>query len=179
MKQLSLILLFLVTTISFSQIQNQSQLTIDEIMKGEDFVGYLPTNIKWSDNSEDIYFSWNPNNDTIRSTYAVNINSKIINKLTFNDLKSQTNSGDYTTDYKQKVYEKEGDLFLMNTSTYNSKRITNTNARESNPQFSEDQKFIIYQQDNNVYKWSMADGTTEQLTNFKSGNKTPESKLNA
>lgn len=179
MKQLSLILLFLVTTISFSQRQNQSQLTIDEIMKGEDFVGYLPTNIKWSDNSEDIYFSWNPNNDTIRSTYSVNINSKTTNKLTFNALKAQTNSGDYTTDYKQKVYEKEGDLFLMNTSTYTSKRITNTNARESNPQFSEDQKFIIYQLDNNVFKWSMGDGTTAQLTNFKSANDKPDSKLNA
>tara|TARA_R110002049_G_scaffold252429_3_gene427684 strand:- start:1764 stop:4124 length:2361 start_codon:yes stop_codon:yes gene_type:complete len=178
MKQLSIFLLFLVTTIGFSQIQNQSQLSIDDIMKGEDFVGYLPTNIEWADTSKDIYFSWNPDNDTIRSTYKVNINSKKINKLSFNALKAQTNSGDYTKDHKLKVYEKEGDLFLMNTASYIPKRITNTNAREYDPQFSSDQESIIYQQDNNLFQWTIDDGTTKQLTDFKSGNEKLESKLN-
>ncbi|GAA4268174.1 S9 family peptidase [Hyunsoonleella aestuarii] len=178
MKPFSFKLLFLVTTLSFSQIENQSQLTIDNMMKGEDFVGYLPTNIKWADNSKDIYFSWNPDKDTIRSTYKVNIDSKEINKLSFDELKAQTNGGDYSKDYKLKVYEKEGDLFLMNTASYISKRITNTNARESNPQLSSDQKSIIYQQDNNIFQWNIDDGTTKQLTDFRSGKEKSESKLN-
>ncbi|MGJ8591681.1 MAG: prolyl oligopeptidase family serine peptidase [Aquaticitalea sp.] len=179
MKHLTLILLFLAASLSVAQTENKSVLTIDQIMQGDDFVGYLPTDIQWSDNSEAIYFSWNPDKDTIRSTYAVNINNKKIEKRSFEDLKSSTNSGEYSKDFKWKVYEKNGDLFLMDTKTYTSTRITNTNARESNPQFSGDQKSIVYQQDNNLFQWTIENGTTIQLTDFKKGKDTPENKLNA
>ncbi|MCK7589308.1 prolyl oligopeptidase family serine peptidase [Subsaxibacter sp. CAU 1640] len=178
MKQLTFLLLFLVTSLCLSQTENQSSLTIDQIMQGEDFVGYLPTDIEWSDDSKNIYFSWNPDNDTIRSTYEVNINTKKINKRSFEALKNSSSSGDFSKDFKWKVYEKGGDLFLQNTTDFTSKRITNTLDRESNPKFSGDQKSIIYQQSNNLYQWNIEDGTTKQLTDFKSGKEKPESKLN-
>ena len=53
---------------------------------------------------------------------------------TFDELKAQSNDGDFTNDYGLKVYEKSGDLFLMDNSNYVVRRITNTLARESNPQ---------------------------------------------
>jgi dipeptidyl aminopeptidase/acylaminoacyl peptidase len=172
--------LFIFTSIfSVAQAQNKSKLSIDQIMRGDDFVGYLPTNIEWSDNSKTIYFSWNPERDTIRSTYGVNIESKDIKKLSFEALKLKTSSGDFSKDFKWKVYEKGGDLFLMDNSTFFSKRITNTLARESNPQFSGDQKSIIYQQDNNFFKWEINTGSTTQLTDFKTGKEKKESKLDA
>jgi len=176
MKPLSLLLLVFVSTVCFAQHQNQSQLSLEEIMKGDAFVGYLPTTISWADNSQDIYFSWNPDMDTIRSTYAVNIKSKAIKKLSFEELKQKSNDGDYSKDYNWKVYEKGGDLFLMDLKTYTSRRITNTLARESNPQFSGDQKSIIYQVDNNVYKWDIESGSIVQLTDFKSGKEKKEPK---
>lgn len=179
MKHLTLILLFLATSLSIAQTENQSTLTIDQIMQGEDFVGYLPTNIEWADDSKAIYFSWNPDNDTIRSTYEVNIKSKNIKKRSFEDLKTTSNAGDVSKNNNWKVYEKAGDLFLQNATTFISKRITNTIDRESNPQFSGDQKSIIYQKDNNLYQWDISEGTTLQLTDFKSGNERSERKLNA
>jgi dipeptidyl aminopeptidase/acylaminoacyl peptidase len=170
--------LFVLTSIfSLAQVQNHSPLSIDEIMKGDGFVGYLPTNIEWTDNSQHIYFSWNPDKDTIRSTYSVDIHSKVIKKLSFEDLKHKPNNGDYSKDFKWKVYDKGGDLFLMDNSTYYSKRITNTVARESNPQFSGDQKSIIYQQDNNFFKWDITSGTTVQLTDFKTEKEKKDPKL--
>jgi dipeptidyl aminopeptidase/acylaminoacyl peptidase len=169
--------LFLIFASTISIAQNQSQLSIDEIMKGEDFVGYLPTGVEWSDNSQEIYFSWNPDQDTIRSTYGVNIQSKAIHKLSFEELKLKPNDGDYSKDFKWKVYEKGGDLFLMDLTSYSSKRITNTLARESNPQFSGDQKSIVYQEDNNFFKWDITTGSTTQLTDFKTGKEKKESKL--
>ncbi len=177
MKQSILWVLCLVTSFSIAQTNNQSQLTIDQIMQGEGFIGYLPTNINWSENSKDIYFSWNPDNDTIRSTYKANINSKKVNKPSFNELKERPSDGDYSKDFKWKVYDKGGDLFLMNTSNYSTKRITNTVTRESNPQFSGDEKSIIYQQGNNFYQWYIESGATKQLTDFKNGNKKSERKV--
>lgn len=177
MKQFVLLISLLITVQCFGQ--NQSQLNIDQIMQGEDFVGYLPTDISWSDDSKDIYFSWNPDNDTIRSTYRVDIASKKTKKMSFEDLKQKTNTGQYSEDNQWMVYQKEGDLFLMNTKNFTKKRITNTYARESNPIFSGDQKSIIYKLNNNLFQWHINEGTTTQLTNFKSGNKRSERKLNA
>ena len=69
------------------QPQNESTLSLSEIMKGEEYVGYLPTNIRWSDDNRFIYFSWNPDGDTLRSIYKVETTSKNIEKLSFEDLK--------------------------------------------------------------------------------------------
>ncbi|WP_452230413.1 alpha/beta fold hydrolase [Lacinutrix sp. MEBiC02404] len=179
MKQLVFFISLLITAPSIGQTQNQSILTIDQIMQGEDFVGYLPTNLRWSDNSKDIYFSWNPDNDTIRSTYEINISSKKKHKLSFEELKQKTNTGEYSIDGLWKVYQKNGDLFLMNTTSFTKKQITNTNSRESNPIFSGDQKSIIYKLNNNLFQWHISKGTTTQLTNFKNGKKKKERKLNA
>ena len=175
----SLFLLLLVTNLCFTQVKNDSKLTIDQIMQGEDFVGYLPTDVSWGNDSNHIYFSWNPNNDTIRSTYQVNINSKQIEKLSFKALKAKDNAGDFSKDYRLKVYQKGGDLFLLDLKTNATKRITSTTAYESNPEFSGDEKSILYQQNNNLYQWQIADGTIKQLTDFKSGSERSESKPNA
>ncbi|SFS41575.1 Dipeptidyl aminopeptidase/acylaminoacyl peptidase [Zhouia amylolytica] len=177
MKHSSLFLFLCVIVLFNAQSQNQSQLTIDQVMKGEDFVGYLPTRIEWKDDSERIYFSWNPDNDTIRSTYGVDLRSKKIEKLTFDELKLKSNSGHYSSDFKWKVYEKGGDLFLKNLDNYTVKRITNTLSWESNPQFSGDQKFIVFYKDNNIFAWSIKNGTTRQLTDFKKGNDKKEPEL--
>lgn len=177
MKQPFLWLLCIATTFSIAQSNNQSQLTIDQIMQGDDFVGYLPTNINWSENNKDIYFSWNPDNDTIRSTYKANINSKKIVKASFEELKLKMSPSDVSRDGKWIVYNKEGDLFLRDNTTNTLKRLTNTNAYETNPQFSGDQKSIIYQESNNLFQWDLVDGTIQQLTNFKSGNDRPKRPL--
>ena len=171
MKQPLLWLLCLATSINFAQTNNQSTLTIDQIMHGEDFVGYAPSRISWSDDSQNIFFSWNPNKDTLRSSYKVNIKSKAINKRTFSELKNSTSSGDYTKDFKWRVYSKNGDLYLMNMSNYVVKQITKTESRESSPQFSEDNTSIIYQLNNNFFQWNISNGITQQLTNFKRGSK--------
>jgi dipeptidyl aminopeptidase/acylaminoacyl peptidase len=146
-------------------------------MKGDDFVGYLPTNIEWTDNSQDIYFSWNPDQDSIRSNYKINLKTKSISKQSFYELKEKSNNGDYTKDYKWKTYEKEDDLFLMDNSKFTTIRITNTLERESNPQFSGDQESIIFQKDNNFFQWNIKSGVTTQLTNFKQGKEKKEPKL--
>jgi len=176
MKQLVSLLLVFTFNISIAQTENKSVLTIDQVMQGDDFVGYLPTDIEWSENSKTIYFSWNPDNDTIRSTYKVDIASKKIDKMSFDDLKSKSSSGHYSKDRKWKVYSKHGDLFLMDLKDYTSRRITNTNARESNPKFSEDNASVIYQFDNNLYQWHIRDGNTTQLTDFKSGKERKDTK---
>lgn len=152
-----------------SQSQNQSTLTIDQIMQGEDFVGYLPSRVSWSDDSQNIYFSWNPEKDTLRSTYRADISSMAIAQLSVDELKTQSSAGSYSNDYSWKVYEKNGDLFLIDLGSYKVRQITNTLARESSPLFSGDDSQIIYQSDKNLFAWNISNGSTRQLTDFKEG----------
>lgn len=171
MKQPLLWLLCLATSINFAQSNNQSKLTIEKIMHGDDFVGTSPSRLDWSDDSKTIFFNWNPDKDTLSSSYKVDIKSKAINKRSISELKNTTSSGDYTKDYKWRVFSKNGDLFLMDMSNYAIKQITKTESRESNPQFSGDNTSIVYQLSNNFYKWDISNGITEQLTNFEKGSK--------
>jgi dipeptidyl aminopeptidase/acylaminoacyl peptidase len=165
-------LLFTLTALTlFAQPQNTEELSLQEIMKGDDFVGYLPTSVQWSDNSQFIYFSWNPDQDTLQATYKADASTKEISKLTIAELKAQTAAGEYTTDYRLKVYASNGDIFLMDNKTYAVRQLTNTLARESNPDFSGDEKSVVFTLDNNLYAWSIIDGRLNQLTDFRDGQK--------
>lgn len=167
--------LFLVLSVSVrSLLLAQSALSLPEIMKGEEFVGYLPERIEWSADSRTIYFSWNPDHEPLRSLYKADIQTGKVSKVTPEEEKSRPVIDSYNADRSKMVYSQNGDLFLYDTRTTKATPITNTLERESNPSFSGDQSKVIYQKDNNLYAWSITNGTTEQLTNFKSGSEHKE-----
>jgi len=76
-----MLFLYLVT-FSFSisaQIQknNQSALTIEQMMQQPaKWIGTSPENIYWSEQSDRIFFDWNPEKDTLSSDYAYNLNAE-------------------------------------------------------------------------------------------------------
>ena len=56
---LSLIALLLPPSISAQQTQPKKfELTVDSIMRGPDLVGYEPTRVYWSQDSQRVYFRW-------------------------------------------------------------------------------------------------------------------------
>lgn len=57
----------------FICFSTSAQLQLKEIMKGSDFVGYLPENQRWDVNGERINFTWNPEKKPLASTYAFSI----------------------------------------------------------------------------------------------------------
>jgi len=162
--------------VNSQNIKNESVLTIEQIMQGEKFVGYSPINIEWSDDSKTIYFDWNPDGEPLRSKYKINISTpKNIEKVSIEELRAMTNSGTWNDDYTQKVYSKNGDIFLFDLNQNTTRQITNTLSNEYYPYFSNDEKHIIYTSDDNIFLWNIADGTTTQITDFRKGNKRGES----
>ena len=158
---------------------NSSTLQLREIMRGEDFVGYLPESHRWSEDGNHIIFSWNPDQDTIRSTYKYSLASDNIVKMLNEELsKLPSTNGKYSKDYSMKVYEKFGDLFLLSISTGSIRQITNTVTRERDPAFSGDESKIVFRKGLNVFAWNISDGSIEQLTDFRKGKKKADKKLN-
>ncbi|MCO6479915.1 MAG: prolyl oligopeptidase family serine peptidase [Phaeodactylibacter sp.] len=175
-----LIILLLISSISiFAQPVNiRSPLTIEQIMKGDAFVGHLPEDIRWSEDGRTVYFSWQRGQDSLRSPYKVEIaDDEMLLPLTLEEQKALPEDGDYNVDRTLKVYEKNGDLFLLELATGKVKQVTNTVGQERGPRFSGDGSKIVYTFDDNLYAWDRAGGATEQLTDFRKGSKKEEPAL--
>ncbi|MBX2871880.1 MAG: prolyl oligopeptidase family serine peptidase [Saprospiraceae bacterium] len=162
-------LLFFVTVGISQAVPNRSNLNIAQIMQGEKFVGFSPTRIRWSDDNETIYFSWNPNQDTLRSWYKVGMDGGAPQVLELEEEMQLPLGGTYNKDRTKKVYVKNGDLFLQDFSSGATQQLTNTVGRESNPAFSGDEQKLIYQSGSNIFSWDLSSGQLQQLTDFRSG----------
>jgi len=152
---------------SYAQKDNKSKLTIKEIMQGEKFVGYLPSNIQWSDDSKTIYFNWNPTGAFSDSLYSYSIAIDKISKVSFEqEWEIPSNYAVFNKDKSKKIYAKNGDLFLMDLKSFKKTQITNTLARENSPQFTANETKIAYRDGDNLFTWDIASGQIEQITDF-------------
>ena len=57
-------------------------LTVDSIMRGPDLVGYAPDNLRWSADSQKLYFDWRKPGEEEASTYWVARDGGTPTKLT-------------------------------------------------------------------------------------------------
>jgi dipeptidyl aminopeptidase/acylaminoacyl peptidase len=169
----TLIFILVIFTISLyaQPVENQSVLTIEQVMQGEKFVGYSPSGLFWSQDSQTAYFSWNPEMDTLNSMYKVSVDGGPPEKVGLEDeMALPSRFGTYSKDFRYYLYPQNGDLFLLDNNSGTTTQITNTLDRESNPVFSGDESAIIFTKSNNLYAWDRNSGVVEQLTQFKKGN---------
>ncbi|GJL72110.1 MAG: peptidase S9 [Nitrosomonas sp.] len=146
---------------------NVSTLSIEQIMQGEKFVGFLPENISWSEDSQSIYFDWNPDGDTLPSLYKTTIKGGQPELVKEAEMWSRPTGGTVNKDHTYKVYSKNGDIFLLDLKNAKTLQLTNTVEAETDPVFSGDESKIIFEKEDNLYSWNRSDGQLVQLTQFK------------
>ncbi len=131
------------------------------------WIGVSPSNISWSDDSKKIYFSWNPDKAERESLYEITPSNLTPVKVSLDERKDmRPTTGDWNKKHTTKVYEKNGDLFLLDAKTGTITQLTNTADRESNPIFSADDSKIIFTKTENLYTVKLNGGELTQLTNF-------------
>lgn len=153
------------------QKNNISDLSIEQIMQGAKFVGNLPDNIKWADNSKQFYFNWNPKNAFSDSLYSYNIENGKTEKLDFETEWDLPAKGVLNSDKTKKVYAKNGDVFYIDFTLNKKTQITNTTDWEGNAKFVQNDSKIVFQANDNLFTWDVQSGEYEQVTNFKDGSK--------
>jgi dipeptidyl aminopeptidase/acylaminoacyl peptidase len=147
------------------------ELTIEKIMRDPKWIGTPPTNIRWSPDSKTVYFNWNPEQAPGDSLYKITPTQTTPQKVSRSERVNLPAPGTYNKNYTRLVYERDGDIFLLDIPTSKTTRITQTTGRETNPYFSGDDKLIIFTLEQNLYAWDLTSGSFIQLTDFRRGKK--------
>jgi len=173
MKKVFLLLLIIPSAFA----QQLAPLTVEKIMRDPKWMGVAPSNITWSDDGKLIYFNWNPENNPGDSLYSISLSNRTPLKVSAAVRRSLPSGfGSYNKSYSKKLYEKGGDLFLLEIPTGKITQITNTLDRESNPSFSADERKLLFVANTNLFSWEIGTGSFAQLTDFKKGPKRPDAK---
>ncbi len=154
-----------------------ADLTIDHIMKGPGLTGYEPLAVRWSPDSQRIFFQWKQWNDPQNQpldTYVVNRDGSGLRKLSEEEAKDAAPAnGNRSLDRKWTVFATAGDIQLYDHATGKSRRITYTTDIESNPRFTHDSKRIAFTRANNLYLMSVDSPSIVQLTDIRPAGSPP------
>ncbi len=148
-------------------------LTVDNITRGPGLFGYEPAQVRWSGDGERIYFQWKQASDPRDKdpdTYVVNRSGSGLRKLSDSETKAAPPAfGDTTDDKKRTVYARDGDIFVYDSTSGQTQRLTKTADAETNPSFTHDGKRVTFTRANNLYVMSLDTGLLEELTDIRSG----------
>jgi dipeptidyl aminopeptidase/acylaminoacyl peptidase len=176
MKRLSITLLFLVSAKLFAQ--NVAPLTVEKIMRNPQWLGVAPSNVAWSLSSNKVYFNWNPDKKTTDPLFSIGLTGA--KPQVVSDAEEQSlNRRNVVFNKKntQALFERNGDLFLLDIVSGKEKALSNTVERESNATFSGDERAVIFQKGENLFSISLVDGSLTQLSNFSRAKKRGEASL--
>jgi dipeptidyl aminopeptidase/acylaminoacyl peptidase len=180
MKRFTLALFSLLLSILFSPGANPAgkfAFTIDNIMRGPGLYGYEPSQVRWSGDSERIYFQWKQASDPRiqpLDTYVVGRDGSGLRKLPEAEAKlAPPAAGNRTRDKKRTVYARDGDIWLYDAASGATRQLTKTEDIESNPHFTRDEKRVAFTRANNLYVIALDSGAMEELTDIRPAGSPP------
>ena len=145
-------------------------LSIRNIMRGEENVGQAPTAVRWTDDGRWVYFQWQPGGltwDAGRSLYRVAAGGgepERVDDVEAARLAPVLAGGDLSPDRRRRVAEVDGDLYLIDRASMDVRRLTRTDETESDPLFSADGASVLFRRGANLHRLGLEGGELTQLT---------------
>ncbi|TDW44110.1 dipeptidyl aminopeptidase/acylaminoacyl peptidase [Flavobacterium sp. 270] len=161
--------IFIVAFLVFSISGNSQSLKLEEIMKGESFIGNQPTDGRWSLDGKKVYFEWNPKDEWGTSTYfwqkgMVKPEAASPEEAAFSHFDFKVKPGSDIAYYINK-----GGLYSYSIQSKAIKKIFQQAAPISNLQFGSESGILFFEQNENIFKYNAKEGTVVQITNFTKG----------
>ena len=146
-------------------------LTLEGIARDtEEWVGSAPSQIRWSQDGESLYFMWNPEAADIPDLYVVSRDGGTPVKVPSDALRTIPPRGaKRNLDETEAVYAAYGDLFLFTIADGTVRRLTDTDTTERNPDFVLDERAVAFERDQNLFVVELDTGAVRQVTNFRTG----------
>jgi dipeptidyl aminopeptidase/acylaminoacyl peptidase len=163
-------------------------ITAEQAARDEaDFVGLIPSEIAWApDGSRFYYHAGNkkPHRPEQNAIFEVARDGGRPRRLSeaerqelppLASLAPDPVDRNFTRDRRWFVYQKDGDVFLVEVASGRRRRILNTDTDESRPRFSHDDQHVLFESGQNLYGWTLGTGELRQFTRFRTG-RNPERK---
>lgn len=154
-------------------LPQSSKLTIETVMKGPQYAGYAPQNVRWAGNSQKVYFEWKRHTDAPRDpydTYVANRDGSGLLKLTPAEAEQAPPAQcNYDVRRERCVFTRRGDVWLYDFRTDKALRLTLTSEAEASPSFLADGERVAFQRGNNLFALSLSTAALEQLTDIRTG----------
>jgi dipeptidyl aminopeptidase/acylaminoacyl peptidase len=128
------------------------KLTVDAIMAGPKLVGYPPTGLRWSGDSQRLYFEWRRPDEDETATWVVGRNGGEPRRLSDDERKlAPPVNGAWDKAKRRVLAVQEGDIVLLDTVAQTRRVLTKTAAAESNPRWTHNETAITFTRDNALF----------------------------
>ena len=145
-------------------------------MRGPELYGRVPSSVRWSGDSKWIYFMWlEPGSDWrerprwFRVRPAAGAKPEKVSPAQFDSVGALVTAGERSSNGRYIAVEYDGDIYVTDTKTGTTRRLTQTLAREHDPSFAVDASRVFFVRDNNVFSVDLNGGLVRQLTDLRSG----------
>ncbi|MCL9808723.1 S9 family peptidase [Flavobacterium luminosum] len=146
------------------------QLQLEQIMKGEAFVGSSPENPRWSLDGQKVYFDWNPKNEPSASVYfwqnGLKAPKQVTSQEEINLSKMRFLKGWDSDTY---FFTDRGAVFQYKVKSKTVKKLYYNDESVAKISLSSDKGILFLEQKDNIIKMNLNDGSVVKITNFKKG----------
>jgi dipeptidyl aminopeptidase/acylaminoacyl peptidase len=156
---------------SFTGISQTSELSVEKIMQDPNWMGTFPSNVKWSADSETIYFDYNPEKNAQDSLYKIELkNSSKISKVNLEEEREIIPSyGEFNKNRSKKIFSKDGNLVIYDVKSGETTQILDLSEAIGNAEFLADENKISFNAGDNAFIYDRKSGSIKQLTNIADG----------
>lgn len=175
MRRLVFLLLILSSSAS-AQRASTFDFSIGNIMRGPELYGRAPDDVRWSNDSRWIYFTWlEPGSDWREQVKRFRVRAvpgskpERVSPAQFDSAGAIVTRGDRSRNGRYMAVEYNGDLYVTDLRTGTTRRLTQTIAREHDPAFAVDASRLFFIRDDNVYSIELNGGLIRQLTDIRQG----------
>lgn len=141
-------------------------LTVDSIMRGPDLVGYPPTGLRWSPDSQKLYFEWRRPGEDEASTYVVGRDGGAPVKLSDEQRNSAPpENGRWDEAHTRIVFADRGDIVMIDEHGIRH-QITRTTAAETSPRWTRNDTAITYVREGNLFDVFAAGAALRPVTDW-------------
>jgi dipeptidyl aminopeptidase/acylaminoacyl peptidase len=161
---------------AMAQSSSSFDFSIKNIMRGPELYGRAPSDVRWSADSKWIYFNWaEPGTDWREQARRYRVRAvpgskpERITPAQFDSVGGAATRGDRSNNGRFMAVEFGGDIYVNDLTRGTTRRLTQTNARESQPVFSPDASKVYFIRDNNVFSIDLNTGFLQQLSDLRQG----------
>ncbi len=172
---LTFVISFISLCASSQSYPNQSALLLEDIMKGQEWMGYLPENPEWAVTGVEFYFEWNPLKEVSRSKYKYDILTGEIDKLeAIEEQNLIPDEGDFSSDRQLYVFSRNGNLYLLNLKETKVSLLADLDQNINSPSFSGNDSLIFFNTQSGVYSRCQNTGSIKTIMKIERGEQEKE-----